>query len=138
MTRHSGGAWRWRIGASALMLLACAAAGSTHAADKPQRIVSLNVCVDQLLLLMVSPARIAALTQFATDRDWSNMPAEARGFRRRVAVASLLLLAVDAALVARVNLGHTFWESRRMRRQLARASRLPEACFAIGDAVCGR
>jgi iron complex transport system substrate-binding protein len=50
-------------------------------AAKPQRIVSLNVCVDQLLLLMVEPRRIAALTQFATDRDWSNMPKEARGFR---------------------------------------------------------
>ena len=52
-----------------------------QAPAKPQRIVSLNVCVDQLLLLMVEPRRIAALTQFATDRDWSNMPREARGFR---------------------------------------------------------
>ncbi|MFO0988260.1 MAG: ABC transporter substrate-binding protein [Alphaproteobacteria bacterium] len=43
--------------------------------------MSLNVCVDQLLLLLVEPRRIAALTQFATDPDWSNMPREARGFR---------------------------------------------------------
>ncbi len=48
---------------------------------KPQRIVSLNVCVDQLLLLLVDHRRIAALTAFATDRDWSNMPGEAKGFR---------------------------------------------------------
>jgi iron complex transport system substrate-binding protein len=52
-----------------------------EAPAKPQRIVSLNVCVDQLLLLIVDRRRIAALTQFATDRDWSNMPKEARGFR---------------------------------------------------------
>ncbi len=47
----------------------------------PQRIVSLNVCVDQLLLLMVDHRRIAALTAFATDRDWSNLPEAAKGFR---------------------------------------------------------
>lgn len=52
-----------------------------QAPQKPQRIVSLNVCVDQLLLLLVDRRRIAALTQFATDRDWSNMPEAARGFR---------------------------------------------------------
>jgi iron complex transport system substrate-binding protein len=34
-----------------------------------------------LLLLLVEPRRIAALTQFATDHDWSNMPREAKGFR---------------------------------------------------------
>jgi iron complex transport system substrate-binding protein len=52
-----------------------------EAPAKPQRIVSLNVCVDQLLLLLVDRRRIAALTQFSVDRDWSNMPKEAQGFR---------------------------------------------------------
>jgi iron complex transport system substrate-binding protein len=52
-----------------------------QAPAKPQRIVSLNVCVDQLLLLLVDHRRIAALTAFATDRDWSNMPGAAKGFR---------------------------------------------------------
>lgn len=68
---------------TALALLAAlyAAPASAQAPAKPQRIVSLNVCVDQLLLLLVEPRRIAALTQFATDPDWSNMPREARGFR---------------------------------------------------------
>jgi iron complex transport system substrate-binding protein len=64
-------------------MVAALAIAPAHAEtpSKPQRIVSLNVCVDQLLLLLVEPRRIAALTVFATDRDWSNMPREAKGFR---------------------------------------------------------
>ncbi len=70
-------------GALVLALAAAIVAPPTfaQAPQKPQRIVSLNVCVDQLLLLLVDHRRIAALTQFATDRDWSNMPNEANGFR---------------------------------------------------------
>ncbi len=75
---------RWEVRAAAALVLGAAVLATPLRAEmpgKPQRIVSLNVCVDQLLLLMVEPRRIAALTQFATDRDWSNMPREARGFR---------------------------------------------------------
>src|SRR5262249_27029281 len=79
--RH-GGRRLWRpIALLALATALFAESSSAEAPAQPQRIVSLNVCVDQLLLLMVEPRRIAALTQFATDRDWSNMPREARGFR---------------------------------------------------------
>jgi iron complex transport system substrate-binding protein len=69
-------------GALALAVAAAIAAppALSQAPQKPQRIVSLNVCVDQLLLLLVDRRRIAALTQFATDRDWSNMPNEAKSF----------------------------------------------------------
>jgi iron complex transport system substrate-binding protein len=63
-----------------LAALLFATPAPAKAPAKPQRIVSLNVCVDQLLLLMVDHRRIAALTAFATDRDWSNMPREAKGF----------------------------------------------------------
>jgi len=78
---RSGGV-RQRLGALALVFAALAAApAATETRAKPMRIVSLNVCVDQLLLLLVDHRRIAALTQFAVDRDWSNMPREARGFR---------------------------------------------------------
>jgi iron complex transport system substrate-binding protein len=74
---------RRHIGSAALILVTALLAppALAQAPAKPQRIVSLNVCVDQLLLLLVDHRRIAALTQFATDRDWSNMPNEARGFR---------------------------------------------------------
>lgn len=42
-------------------------------ADKPQRIVSLNLCTDQLLLQMVEPRRIRAVTYLAADPRSSGM-----------------------------------------------------------------
>ena len=44
-----------------------------------QRIVSMNVCTDQLLLWLVEPARIAALSHFAADPAWSSLAAQAAG-----------------------------------------------------------
>jgi iron complex transport system substrate-binding protein len=72
---------RRRVAFAAALAAALIASTARAETAKPQRIVSLNVCVDQLLLLMVDHRRIAALTQFAVDRDWSNMPKEAQGFR---------------------------------------------------------
>jgi hypothetical protein len=63
--------------------------------------------------------------------------AEGRTWRRHLAAAVVVILALDVTLVAHTNLGHTLWESRRMRRQLSRAKKLPEACFAIGDDYFG-
>jgi iron complex transport system substrate-binding protein len=51
------------LGAS---LLACAAASAQDLAS-PRRIVSLNLCTDQLLMLLVEPERIAAVTRLAAD-----------------------------------------------------------------------
>jgi iron complex transport system substrate-binding protein len=66
----------------ALVFALTASFALAQAPPKPQRIVSLNVCVDQLLLLLVERRRIAAVTQFATDRDFSNLAVEARGLRQ--------------------------------------------------------
>jgi hypothetical protein len=70
---------------------------------------------------------VATATALADGRTW----------RRRLARAVVVILALDVTLVAHTNLGHTLWESRRMRRQLARAKQLPEACFAIGGDYFG-
>ncbi len=51
-----------RLSAAFLALLYAAAAG---AAPAPQRIVSLNLCTDRLLLALVAPRRIASLTWLA-------------------------------------------------------------------------
>jgi len=69
-----------RCGALVLWAALIAAPTRAETPARPERIVSLNVCVDQLLLLLVEHKRIAALTQFATDPDWSNMPRQAQGF----------------------------------------------------------
>lgn len=61
-----------------LLLLAWLAPAMTLA-QPPQRIVSMNVCTDQLLLLLVDPARIASLSRFAADPAWSSLAASAAG-----------------------------------------------------------
>lgn len=46
---------------------------------KPARIVSLDLCTDQLLIDLVERRRIAAVTHLAADPSVSAMPAKARG-----------------------------------------------------------
>ena len=55
----------------ALILALCA--GGTALADKPSRIVSLNLCADQLVVLLVPPHRIASVTYLARDREISHV-----------------------------------------------------------------
>ncbi|MFV0297310.1 MAG: ABC transporter substrate-binding protein [Hyphomicrobiaceae bacterium] len=61
-------------------LLAVSATASGAAQDaQPQRIVSLNVCADQLLIDLVDPSRIAAVSYLAADPSLSVVAAKARG-----------------------------------------------------------
>lgn len=61
-------------------LLALAAGFVAHSAEaRPERIVSLNLCADQLLLEMVEPARIGSVTWLARDATQSAMAERARG-----------------------------------------------------------
>ncbi|HRQ82370.1 MAG TPA: ABC transporter substrate-binding protein, partial [Azospirillaceae bacterium] len=56
------------------LLLALAALASLSPpvwAAPPQRIVSLNLCADQLVALLVEPSRIAALSKLSRDRSLS-------------------------------------------------------------------
>jgi iron complex transport system substrate-binding protein len=59
---------------------ACVVAGCTRAsAAPPQRIVSLDLCTDQLLIELVARERIAAVTHLAGDPAVSAIPDKARG-----------------------------------------------------------
>jgi iron complex transport system substrate-binding protein len=49
------------------------------AQEAPRRIVSMNLCTDQLLLLLVDRERIAALSYFASDPAYSYLAAQASG-----------------------------------------------------------
>lgn len=67
---------RLRFGAA----LAVAFAALTNAAAaSPQRIVSLNLCADELLLRLVPHERIASVTWLARDAGASNVSTEAQG-----------------------------------------------------------
>lgn len=46
-------------------------AGATAAPAPPQRIVSLNMCADELIIALADPGQIAGLTEWARDPDLS-------------------------------------------------------------------
>lgn len=50
-----------------------------HAAKAPRRIVSLNLCADQLVLALADRGQIAGLTRYAADPAMSDAAAQARG-----------------------------------------------------------
>ncbi len=61
------------------LLIATITSSLAWAGDKPQRIVSLSLCTDQLLLMLVDKERIAAVTHLATDNNYSYMWKATRG-----------------------------------------------------------
>jgi iron complex transport system substrate-binding protein len=58
--------------------LCLAAATATQAAEPPRRIVSINLCTDQLLMLLVEPSRIAAVSHLARDPSLSALADDAQ------------------------------------------------------------
>ncbi|WP_051631070.1 ABC transporter substrate-binding protein [Afifella pfennigii] len=63
------------------VLLLSTAAASAAAAAKPQRVVSINLCADQLLMRLADPEQIASLTYLARDNSMSNLAETARDFQ---------------------------------------------------------
>lgn len=62
------------------LLLCAAAPPAASAAAPPRRIVSLNLCADQLVVLLAEPERIAALSKLARDRSLSYVAERADAF----------------------------------------------------------
>lgn len=80
MRRLHGRPLRLLLGLAA-MLAAGPGTDGARAEAPPQRIVSLTVCADQLLLDLVARDRIAALTYLAVDPTVSMRVEEARGLK---------------------------------------------------------
>lgn len=77
-----------------------AAQGAQAAA--PQRIVSLNLCADQLVVLLVEPERIAGLSKLSRDRSLSYVAERADAFPQAQPHAeSVLALRPDLVLAGR-------------------------------------
>ena len=57
------------------LLSAIAHLGATDAPGKPRRIVSLNMCVDELVLRLAEPQNIASVTWLSRDPKNSNVAA---------------------------------------------------------------
>jgi iron complex transport system substrate-binding protein len=90
------------------VLLACGCAcllksGNAEAAgDSPQRIVSINLCADELLVTLADPDQIADLSIYATDPTLSYVAEAAKRFRHDAAEAETVIdLKPDLILAGR-------------------------------------
>jgi len=119
--------------ASSALLAACADA----AAAKPERIVSLNICTDQLLLLLVEPARIASLSFFARDPAYSALAARAEGLRtNQGSIEEILPLAPDLVLAGTFTTRATVFLLRRLGYPVVEVP--PETSFTEARANIGQ
>ena len=84
--------------ALAALALAFMSASLSAQESKPQRIVSLNLCTDQVLIDLVPASRIRALSHVAADASVSSIVERARSFTR-VRGEAEEVLALDPDLV---------------------------------------
>src|SRR6185503_3328598 len=82
--------------------LLCLSLLPAHAADAPERIVSINLCTDELLMALADPHQIAGLSIYATDSTLSFLAEEAKRFRHDAAEAETVVgRAPDLVLAGR-------------------------------------
>lgn len=102
------------------------------AADAPKRIVSINVCADELLIALADPGQIASLSVFATDPTLSYYANEAKGFRHDAADAETVVeLEPDLVLAGRF----TKRATREMLTNLGYRVVLLDAVRSIDEAL---
>ena len=72
------------IGRALFIVAAMAAMEHWAAADTaaPRRVVSFNICADQLVVALADPGQVAGLSPYAADPTLSAVAEEARAFRR--------------------------------------------------------
>ncbi len=86
----------------ALPALAALCMAMPAAAETPSRIVSINLCADELLLALADPAQIAALSPYAVDPTLSFMAKEAEAFRHDAGEAETVVdIGPDLVLAGR-------------------------------------
>jgi iron complex transport system substrate-binding protein len=89
------------VGAFVALFVALSAAGATDARNSsPPRIVSINLCTDQLLLTLADPDQIAGLSPYARDPAQSWRAAEAASFPRLSGEAEDVLAAKPDIVLA--------------------------------------
>jgi iron complex transport system substrate-binding protein len=85
------------------------------AAEPPRRIVSLNMCTDQLLVDLVAPERIAAVSFLATDKTLSAAADRLEPFKRVKGTAEeVLALQPDLVIAGEYTTGATVDLLRRL------------------------
>lgn len=94
----SGAALARRAGAALAVVLALVGAAQ---AEAPARVVSMNLCTDQLALLLADPSQIVSLSYMASDPSASAMAEEAAAYpSNRGRAEELYLLKPDLVLAS--------------------------------------
>ena len=107
------------LAAAALLHFGMVVGPANAAPPKPQRIVSLNVCTDQLLLMLRVRSRIASLTFLAADPSASAMATAARGLpTNRGRAEEVLALSPDLVLAGSTAATLTVQLLRRLGRRV--------------------
>lgn len=78
-----GRVYRWAVGAGLAWLVSAIGAPLGHAAalaDAPKRVVSMNLCTDQLAMLLASGGQLASVSYLARDATVSVLAGEAGAF----------------------------------------------------------
>ena len=109
---------RWLVLVPLLWAAAPAGLGSASA-EPPQRIVSLDLCTDQLLIELAPRARIAAVTHLAADASVSAIPEKARGIPiTHGAAEQVLSYDPDLILAGPYGVAATIGLLRRLERNI--------------------
>ena len=129
-----------RLAALAVALISATAA----AAGPPQRVVSLNLCTDQLAMMLAAPGQLISVTHTAADPMMSVMADQAAGFHlNRARAEEIHALAPDLVLATIWTPPHTLSLLERLgipvqRMPLAaRLQEIPDNIAQIG-ALLGR
>jgi iron complex transport system substrate-binding protein len=112
--------------------LAAVLAHGALAADVPRRIVSINLCADELLLALADPGQIVALSPYAADPTLSFMADRAAQFRHDAAEAETVVgLGPDLVLSGRF----TKLATREMLTRLGYRLELLDAPRSIDQSI---
>jgi iron complex transport system substrate-binding protein len=137
-------------GACLISIALSGAVGSVAlAVERPARIVSLNMCTDELVLRLADPARIASVTWLSQDPRNANMAEAARripanhglaeevlGFRPDLVVAGTYTTRATVSLLARV--GVTVREFGVPRNLAEMKAQIAEMAEVLGEPARGQ
>lgn len=88
--------------AAAVALAAALALAAPAAADPPRRVVSMNLCTDQLALMLAAPGQLISVSYLAQDPDLSPLAEQARALPANRGLAEdIVLLRPDLVLAGR-------------------------------------
>lgn len=91
-----------------LIALTCLCASPLQAEEPPQRIVSTNLCTDQILMQLVAPERIVSVSYLAADPVSSNMAEQAKAIGlNRASAEQIIVSAPDLILAGSFSASHT-------------------------------